>query len=80
MWIQIQNIKVLFAPCLFQNPFGIWGCDKKQSWNLFYKDELWYLKFLNFTYKIWSNFEMIQMLKCTLNSNFKIEAKFENVH
>ena len=26
------------------------------------------------------NFEMIQMLKCTPNSNFKIEAEFQNVH
>ena len=26
------------------------------------------------------NFEMIQMLKCTPNSNFKMEAEFENVH
>jgi len=35
--------------------------------------------FFKFTYKIWSNFEMIQILKCTPNSNFKMEAKFENV-
>ena len=57
-----SNYKSPFCPfCLFQNPFGIWGCDKKQSWSLFYKDQLWYSKFLKFTYKIWSNFEMIQM-------------------
>jgi len=42
-------------------------------------DQLWYSKFFKFTYKIWSNFEMIQMLKCTPNSNFKMEAEFENV-
>ena len=75
-----SNYKSSFCPfCLFQNPFGIWGCDKKQSWSLCYKDQLWYSKFLKFTYKIWSNFEMIQMLKCTPNSNFKMEAEFENI-
>ena len=75
-----SNYKSPFCPfCLFQNPFGIWSCDKKQSWSLFYKDQLWYSKFFKFTYKIWSNFEMIQMLKCTPNSNFKMEAEFENV-
>ena len=75
-----SNYKSPFCPfCIFQNPFGIWGCDKKQSWSLFYKDQLWYSKFLKFTYKVWSNFEMIQMLKCTPNSNFKMEAEFENI-
>ena len=69
-----------FCPfLLIQNPFGIWSFDKKQSWSLFYKDQLWYSKFFKFTYKIWSNFEMIQMLKCTPNSNFKMEAEFENI-
>ena len=57
-----SNHKSPFCPfCLIQNPFGIWGCDKKQSGSLFYKDQLWYSKFLKFTYKVWSNFEMIQM-------------------
>ena len=74
------NHKSHFCPfCLFQNPFGIWSCDKTQSWSLFYKDQLWYSKFWKFTYKIWSNFEMIQILKYTPNSNFKMEAEFENV-
>ena len=41
---------------IFQNPLGIWGCDKKQSWSLFYKDQLCYSKFFKFTYEIWSNF------------------------
>ena len=75
-----SNPKSPFCPfCLIQNPFGIWGWGKKQSWRLFYKDQLWYSKFFKFTYEIWSNFEMIQMLKCTPNSNFKMEAEFENV-
>ena len=66
-----SNYKGHFCPlCLILNPFGIWGCDKKQSWSLFNKDQLWYSKFWKFTYKIWSNFEMIQILKCTPNSNF----------
>ena len=69
-----------FCPfLLIQNPFGIWSFDKKQSWRLFYKDQLWYSKFFKFTYKVWSNFEMIQIFKCTPNLNFKMEAEFENV-
>ena len=68
-----SNHKSPFCPfCLFQNPFGIWGCDKKQSWSLFYKDQLWYSKFLKFTYKIWSNFEMIQMLKFKFQNGSRI--------
>ena len=80
IWIHVQIIKVLFAPFYpFQNLFGIWGYGKKQSWSLSYEDQLWYTKFLKFTYKIWSNFEIIKMLKCTPNSNFKMEAEFENI-
>ena len=76
-----SNYKSPFCPfLLIQNPWGIWGWGKKQSWRLFYEDQLWYSKFFKFTYKIWSNFEMIQILKCTPNSNFKMEAEFENVH
>ena len=75
-----SNYKSPFCPfCIFQNPCGIWGWGKKQSWRLFYVDQLWYSKFLKFTYKIWSNFKMIKMLKCTPNSNFKMEAEFENI-
>ena len=74
------NYKSPFCPFwIFQNPFGIWGCDKKQSWSLSYEDQLWYTKFLKFTYKVWSNFEMIQIFKCTPNLNFEMEAEFENV-
>ena len=76
IWIQIQITSPFCPFWLIQNPCGIRGWGKKQSLRLF----IW----INFGIQSFSSLHIkfgviFKWFKCTPNSNFKMEAEFENV-